>query len=92
MSPYPIKNIFDYSDKFAHVQVIINCRYSVAQMCILKDMLAQQLGVPCLDDVMSHNELTTIYNSSKHTGFWFQGTTVSIPVGDKKISLKFLSH
>ena len=27
-------------DKLAHVQVVINCRYSVAQMCIHKDMPA----------------------------------------------------
>ena len=27
-------------DKFAHVQVVINCRYSIAQMCTRKDMLA----------------------------------------------------
>ena len=27
-------------DKLAQVQVFINCRYSVAQMCIRKDMLA----------------------------------------------------
>ena len=49
-----------YSEKLAHVQVVvINCRYSIAQMCTRKDTLAQYLGVPYLDDVMSHNELTT---------------------------------
>ena len=49
-----------YSDRLAHVQVIINCQYSVAQMCTCKDMLAHYLGVPHLDDVMSQNELTTV--------------------------------
>ena len=48
-----------YSDKFAHLQVVISCRYSVAQMCTREVKLAQYLGVPYLDDVMSHNELTT---------------------------------
>ena len=42
-----------YLDKLAHVQVIIICRYSVAQMC------TRYLGTLSLDDVMSHNELTT---------------------------------
>ena len=40
----------------------INCRYSVAQMCTPEDTLAHILGALSLDDVMSHNELTTIYN------------------------------
>ena len=40
-----------YSDKLAHVQILINCRYSVAQMCTCEDTLAHDLGVPCLDDV-----------------------------------------
>ena len=26
-----------YSDKLAHVQAVINCRYSVAQMCTWED-------------------------------------------------------
>ena len=41
------------SVKLAHIQVVINCRYSIAQMCTHKDTLAHILGVPCLDDVMS---------------------------------------
>ena len=49
-----------YSDKLAHLQVIINYRYSVAQMCTREDMLIHYLGAPYLDDVMSHNELTTL--------------------------------
>ena len=35
-----------YSDKLAHVQVIINSRYFIAQMCAHEDTLAQYLGVP----------------------------------------------
>ena len=35
-----------YSDKLTHVQVIINCLYSVAQFCTSKDMLAHILGTP----------------------------------------------
>ena len=49
-----------YSDKLAHLQVVINSWYSVAQMCTREDMLTQYLGVPYLYDVMSHNELTTL--------------------------------
>ena len=51
-----------YSDKLAHVQVVINCRYSIAQLCTREDMLARYLGALCLYDVMSHNELTTKYS------------------------------
>ena len=47
-----------YSDKLAHVQVVINCQYSVAQMCTREDTLAHYLGT--LDDVMSYNWLTTV--------------------------------
>ena len=49
-----------YLDKLEHVQVIINCWYSVAQMCNPEDTLAHYLGAPFLNDIMSHNELTTI--------------------------------
>ena len=49
-----------YLDKLEHVQVIINCWYSVAQMCTREDTLAHYLGAPSLNDIMSHNELTTI--------------------------------
>ena len=49
-----------YWDKLAHVQVVINCWYSVAQMCTREDMLAHILGAPYFDDVMSYNSLTTI--------------------------------
>ena len=33
-----------YSEKLAHVQVAINCQYSVAQLCTLGDTLAHILG------------------------------------------------
>ena len=40
-----------YSGKL-HVQVVINCRYSVAKMCTREDMLALKLGLPYFDDVL----------------------------------------
>ena len=49
-----------YLDKLAHVQVVINCRYSIAQMCTREDMLAHILGAPFIDDVMRYNTLVTI--------------------------------
>ena len=42
-----------YSDKLAHVQVVINYQYYAAQMCTREDMLAHNLGVPCFDELMS---------------------------------------
>ena len=48
-----------YSDKLAHVKVVINCRYSVAQMCRPEDMLAHYLAAPFIDDVMRDNTLLT---------------------------------
>ena len=48
-----------YSDKLAHVQILINCRYSVAQMCTCEDTLAHILGAPYFDNIMSYNSLTT---------------------------------
>ena len=42
-----------YSDKLAHVEVIINCRYSVAQWCTREDTLAYISGALFIDDVMS---------------------------------------
>ena len=49
-----------YSDKLRHIQVVINCLYSVAQFCTAKDMLAHILGAPSTDDVMSYDSLTTL--------------------------------
>ena len=50
-----------YSEELAHVQVIINSRYSVAQMCTREDGLAYILGAPSIDDAMSYNLLTTVW-------------------------------
>ena len=33
-----------YLNKLAHTQVVLNCRYSVAQMCTREDTLAHILG------------------------------------------------
>ena len=49
-----------YLDMLAHVQVIINRRYSVAQMCTHEDTLGHYFGSPYEDDLMSQNELTTL--------------------------------
>ena len=60
-----------YSDKLAHVQVVINCRFSVAQMCTHEDTLAHILGAPYFDDVMSYDSLTTsIAPSRVLVGVW----------------------
>ena len=56
-----------YSDKLAHLQVVIKCQYFVAQMCTRKDGLAHDLGAPCLDDVMSYDSLATIAIVSSNT-------------------------
>ena len=48
-----------YSDNLAHVQVIINCPYSVAHLCTNKATLAYNLGALHFDDVMSYNSLST---------------------------------
>ena len=39
-----------YSDKLAHIQVVINCPYSVAQLCTCEDKHAHTFGTPCIDD------------------------------------------
>ena len=50
-----------YSDKLAHVQVVINCWYVIAQKCTREDTLAHNL-----DDVKSYNLLTTtVYKGTK---------------------------
>ena len=49
-----------YKDKLAHVQVVINFLYSVAQMYTREDTLTHFLGVMYLDDLMSYNSLTSI--------------------------------
>ena len=50
-----------YSDKLAHIPVIINCPHSIAQLCTHVDTLAHNLGALYFDDVMSFNSLTTKY-------------------------------
>ena len=50
-----------YWDKLSHVQVAINCQYSVAQMCTSEDMLIHYSGAPFIDDVMRHNMLKTTF-------------------------------
>ena len=52
-----------YWDKLAHVQVVINCQYLIAQMCTSEDALPHNLGTLCIDDVMSYNSFT-----SQHSG------------------------
>ena len=49
-----------FSDKLAHVQVIIKCRYFAAQLCTCEDTLTHNLCTLYIDDVMSYNSLTTI--------------------------------
>ena len=44
-----------YLAKLAHVQVIINCQYSVAQLCTHENGLAYISGTSSKDDVMSYN-------------------------------------
>ena len=47
-----------YLDKLAHAQVVINCPFSIAQMCTREDRLAHILGSLYFDDVMSYDLLT----------------------------------
>ena len=47
-----------YLAKLAHIQVVINCRYSVAQFCTGEDELAYISGPPSIDDVVSYNSPT----------------------------------
>ena len=44
-----------YSDKLTHVQVVINCLYSVAQFCTGRVTLAHISGSPPIVDLMSYN-------------------------------------
>ena len=50
-----------YLDNLAYVQVVINCRYSIAQMCTQEDTHARLFRRSVFDDVMSQNELTTTH-------------------------------
>ena len=49
-----------YSDKLTYVWIVINCQYSVAQMCTCEDRLAHYLGAVYLDDLFGQ--------ISTHTG------------------------
>ena len=51
-----------YSEKLAHVQVVINCRNSVAHLCTREEKLAHNSGALYFDNVMSYYLLTTLYN------------------------------
>ena len=42
----------------AHIQVVINCQYSVAQMCTREDMLAHYLGAPFFDVMRQYTHNT----------------------------------
>ena len=53
-------DLLNYSDKFAHTQVVINCPYSVAHLCMSEATLAYNLGALHFDDLMSYNSLTTV--------------------------------
>ena len=53
-----------YSAKLAHVQVVINCQYSVVQMCTREDTLTHKLGAPYFDDVMSQNNTRLTENTT----------------------------
>ena len=52
-----------YSDKLAHLQVDINCQYSVAQMCTREDMLAHILYSGGLNTEHSNSEYSGDLNS-----------------------------
>ena len=70
-----------YSDKSAHVQVVINCRYSIAQMCSWEDIHDRLFMRAVVDDIMSQNELETQEALKKQTfqyGFQMVGTKHSI--------------
>ena len=46
-----------YSDKLAHVEVVINCLYSVSQLCTCEDALAHNLFVQWI---------TVVFNRTQH--------------------------
>ena len=49
-----------YSDKLAHVQAVINCPYSVVQMCTWEGIHSPLFMRAVLVDVMSQNEVKTL--------------------------------
>ena len=56
-----VRGNLHYLDKLAHVQVVINCQYSVAPMCTWEDTHPHLFTRPALDDVMSQNKFTTLF-------------------------------
>ena len=51
-----------YWDKLAQVQVVINCQYSVAQMCTREDTHNCYLDAPSIDDVLRQNTLIILHD------------------------------
>ena len=51
-----------YLDKLAQVQVVINCQYSVAQMCTREDTHNCYLDAPSIDDVLRQNTLIILHD------------------------------
>ena len=45
-----------YSDKLAHVQVVMNSQDSVARMCTREDTLVHNLGAPYFYDAITHSQ------------------------------------
>ena len=54
-----------------HTQVVLNCRFSVAQMCTWEDIHAGLFTLAVLDDVMSQSELTTMVLDESFGVFYF---------------------
>ena len=52
------EDMLAYSDKLAHTQVVINCGYSVAQLCNREDIHTHWFLRAILDDFMSQKELS----------------------------------
>ena len=44
------EHLFGQVSNLAHVQVVTNCCYSIAQMCTCEDTLAHYLGAQFIDD------------------------------------------
>ena len=64
-----------YLDKLANVQVVINCQYSVEQICTREDARAHNSGAPYFEDVMSYNSLTTYWKKSDQSHDLKDGNT-----------------
>ena len=73
-----------YSDRLGHIQVIINCWYSVAQMCTWEDTHARLFMHAVLDDVMSQKccFLAPYFGASK----WNESNTFFI----KAVSIQMM--